>query len=166
MHIDRRTQRIVCAVLWAWFASHVVRVGISVLHSERELRAEARLLLDSVCTMPRGYAVGSSLIRCDEYRAILAAGPVALVVFERTGINIVANTFAAARHELYACLRTIGLAGAIILAILLIGQSMSDYGVAVSRRMYEQTVLSPMRRVAGETAVGMGDGYEGGTKED
>ena len=129
---------------------------MTALHNERELRAEAQLLLDTVCTMPRGYAAGSSLIRCDEYRAILGAGPLALVVFERTGINIALNTFAAARHELFAFLRTVGLAGAIILAILLIGQSLSEYAATVSRRAYEQSTTSPMRRAACETAVAMG----------
>jgi len=45
--------------------------------------------MDNVCnTIPRGYNAGSSLLRCDDARAVLGAGPLLLVVFERAGVRL------------------------------------------------------------------------------
>lgn len=149
--------RILRLLCWVWSASHVAGVFLSAWHQERELRSEANLLMDKVCTqLLRGYGAGSYLIRCDEARAVLGSGPMMLVVFERAGVNLVTNTLAAARREIGAFIRVVGLLGAIATAILLVAESVAQAAKDWKRRMYEHRETSAMRRSAGESLVFIG----------
>ena len=160
MHRYRRAGALVC---WAWAACHIAAVFIGAWHDEHELRAEARLLLDLVCTLPRGYAAGSALIRCDEARAVLAGGPLPIVAFERAGVRLVTDALAAARREVGAMVRVIGLLGAATAATLILAQSVATSIGARSRRAYEYGATSDMRRALSEAVINFGTDH---TKED
>ena len=153
--------RILRFLCWAWAASHIAGVFLSAWHDERELRSEANLLMDRVCSkLLRGYGAGSSLLRCDEARAVLGSGPTLLIVFERAGVNLVTNTLAAARREIGAFLRVLGLLGAMTTAILLLAETAAKSASDWARRAYEQREMSSMRRAKCETAVVLGDGLK------
>lgn len=98
-------------VLWSLAGLRIVTCAFRALHDERELRGEAALLLNQVCDIPRSHAVGSTLIRCDEAKAVLAQGPLWLVSLERTLSYIVLDTLAAARREVWALINTLTMFG-------------------------------------------------------
>ena len=150
MHRYRWAGALLC---WVWSACHIASVLLCSWHDESELRAEAALLMDRVCIMPRGYAAGSTLIRCDEARSILAGGPMPLVVFERAGVRLVMDALAATRREVGAMVRVLGLLGAATAAVLLLAQSASLSMRTWSRHVYEQGATSPMRRAMAEAVV-------------
>lgn len=153
--------RILRCLCWAWAVTHVVGVFLSAWHAERELRSEAKLLMDKVCTkLYRGYGAGSALLRCDDARAVLGAGPMLLVVFERAGVNLVTGTLAAARREIGAFLRVVGLLGAMTTAVLLLAETASKSTRDWARQVYEQRAESAMRKSAGESLIYMGDGVK------
>ena len=114
------------AVFWAWAVAHVLSCVWCAYAAESDLRGEARLLIERVCSTPRGYSVGSSIIRCDEARAILGAGPLPLVVFERAGRTMLVDALAAARREISALLRMIGLFGAFASALLIVARALAQ----------------------------------------
>ena len=105
-------------VLWAFAALRVISCFFRAWHDENELRGEAQLLLRQVCDIPRHHAVGSSLIRCDEARSVLGGGPLPLVVAERALSYLILGTLSAARREVGAFLQTVGMLGAIGLAVV------------------------------------------------
>ena len=145
----------VAALTWA--ACHVAVCLWHAFSEETELREEARLLVDRICSLPRGYAAGSTLLRCDEARAVLGAGPKALIVFERAGRMIVIDAFAAARREVVALVRLLGFVGAAALALLVIAQhastALSDWGC----RKNELAATSEAHRTKGAAFVSMED---------
>lgn len=106
-------------VLWALAALRVVSCCFRGLHDERELRSEASLLLNQVCDIPRAASAGSTLIRCDEAKAVLAQGPLWLVAIERALTYLVVDTLAAARREVCAALQAVGMLGAVTIAAIL-----------------------------------------------
>ena len=160
MHRYRRACTILC---WVWAGCHIAAVLMGAWHDECELRAEAKLLMELVCTMPRGYAAGSSLIRCDDARAILAGGPLPLVVFERAGVRLVTDALAAARREVGAMVRVLGLMGAAAAAVLIFAQSAATSVHTWSRRSYERGATSEMRRSLSEAVINFGQDH---TKEE
>lgn len=107
------------AVLWAFASLRVISCFFQAWHDENELRGEALLLLRQVCDIPRHHAVGSTLIKCDEARSVLGGGPLPIVVAERALSYLILGTLSAARREIGAFLQTVGLVGAIGLAIVL-----------------------------------------------
>ena len=135
--------RVLC---WAWSLAHVTSVVLRSWHDESSLRSEAAMLVARICTAPGGYSAGSALIRCDDARAVLAAGPMALIVFERAGVRLVSDTLGAARRELGALLRVLGLAGALVMALLPVADSAACAVTTWSTRRAEQAATSEMRR--------------------
>lgn len=132
--------------MWTWSIAHLLGCFYHEMFEERELRAEARLLLDRVCLLPRGYPAGSSLIRCDEARSILGAGPLLLVALQRTGGAVVLDALAAARREVSAALRVVGLLGAAVAAVLVAAQILAMRCSEWCRRDREEKEGSEFRR--------------------
>ena len=104
--------------------AHVISCIWAAYSQETELRGEARLLIETLCSTPRGYSASSSLIRCDDARVVLGAGPLALVVFEQAGRRLVLDALAAARREVASIVRTLGLLGAVGSALVLVVRGM------------------------------------------
>jgi hypothetical protein len=122
-------------VLWAFAALRVISCFFRAWHDENELRGEALLLIRQVCDIPRHHAVGSTLIKCDEARSVLGGGPLPLVVAERALSYLILGTLSAARREVGAFLQTVGLVGAIGLAIIFTVRSVL---MKRSRRQWEK----------------------------
>jgi hypothetical protein len=67
---------LVCAcALWAWLCLHTTTAFAANWREERELKAEANMLLDNMCSLPRSFPISGSLIKCDEVRAAAPAPP-------------------------------------------------------------------------------------------
>jgi hypothetical protein len=62
-------------ILWAWLCLHTLTSFLLAWREERELRVEARLLLDGACGLPRSFPIRGVLIRCEEARAAMHRVP-------------------------------------------------------------------------------------------
>lgn len=139
--------------LWSWAAAHVATCFWRAWSGEVELRSEARLLLDRVCG--EGISLGSALIRCDEARAIVAAGPLPLIAFEAAGRRLMLDTLAAARRELAALARTLGLIGAVFSAMFLVARHFA-VRAGVWNQCIKESSLSEMKRAKHASFINMG----------
>ena len=95
---------------WGWVLLHSAATYAAMLKEETELRAEATWLLRTACAVSRGAAMGSSLIRCDEARAV-AARWVRLSAAERASAAVLRTLLDGARREIAALLRALGALG-------------------------------------------------------
>ena len=148
----------IAVVCWTWALAHVANESAAAWHSERELRSEARVLLEMVCSLPRSFPAGSSLIRCDEARAVMARGPIAFVAAERAAAALIKDLVAAARHEVGALLRAFGFAGALLSAAVVVSSRLSHrvklWGLEQNERVYASDVY----RTRGAMYLPMGTG--------
>jgi hypothetical protein len=144
------------AFAWAWLLLHIVSAFFVALREERDLAAEARLLLHGdLCGLPRSFPMSGTLIRCDDARKILRRFPLAAAA-ERVLATLVAGAAAAARRELTNMLLFVGgaLAGLVLLGRRAASGLVAD-AIETARVRRERAAWSEMQRAKAGVTVPM-----------
>lgn len=142
------------AAAWAWLLLHLLGGFAMALREERELGAEARMLLESsMCGLPRSFPLSGGLVRCEDARAVLRRYPAAAAA-ERVLAGFVTESARAARRELTNALLFAGGAAA---GVVLLGRRATAGLVAdaleAARARRERAALSEMQRAKGGVLV-------------
>lgn len=143
---------------WTWALAHVANESAAAWHTERELRAEAAVLLDRVCSLPRNFPAGGTLIRCDDARAVMGRGPIAFVAAERAAAALIKDLVEAARHEVGALLRAFGFAGALISAAYVVTGQLACRAKVWGVEAHERAHASDVYRTKGALYLPMEGG--------
>jgi hypothetical protein len=142
-------------VAWAWALLHLAVGFAAALREERDLAAEARMLLASeLCSLPRSHPMSGVLVRCDEARAARARVPAAAAA-ERVLGQALAAAAGAARRELsnLALFGGGAAAGLVLVARWAVARVAADSWAEARRR--ERSSVSAMRREKQGIAVPM-----------
>lgn len=138
--------------LWVWVALHAVAAFGVTLREERELRAEARVLLAGPCDLPRSFPMSGTLIRCDEARAVAGRWAVAAAT-ERAVADVLRAVADGARREVSDTLRAVGLVGGVVVGVLTMVRVAAARASLAHRLHIEHNVGSDMWRAKGTTII-------------
>ena len=145
---------------WAWLGLHLALSFSAALREERDLFAEAAMLLDStVCSLPRTLPMGGSLARCDEARAVMRRWAVASAS-ERVLRDVLHTSLSVARRELTSMALFGG--GALLGLVLLsrcVGTRLAAEAWAAALARRERESISAMRREKWTTVVPLAEHY-------
>ena len=104
----------VTGAVWVFFVSRSINVFGEHLRHERDILWEAKLLLDSVCDLPRSsYPLTGKLVRCDEAREAVRRGNAHLKAIELTSTKLLSELARTARNELVDVTWALGFVGVI-----------------------------------------------------
>ena len=98
--------------VWVLFVSRTINVFGEHLRHERDILWEAKLLLDSVCDLPRTtFPLTGELVRCDEAREAVRRGNAHLKAIESTSSRLLSELARTARNELVDVTWALGFVG-------------------------------------------------------
>ena len=107
---------ILTATTWVFFVSRAINVFGEHLRHERDILWEAKLLLDSVCDLPRTtYPLTGELVRCDEAREAVRRGNAHLKAIELTSTKMLREAARALRNEMVDMTWALGFVGTAVL---------------------------------------------------
>lgn len=107
---------------WVWFFAHCFVIFAQEVRTNRELRVEALLLLEGVCSLPRSYPISGKLIRCDEARDIASARYVVVTAVERTAARLMKDLVWTVREEASITMRSLGVLGMVGALAIAVGR--------------------------------------------
>ena len=141
-----------CGV-WVLFVSRAINVFGQHLRHERDILWEAKLLLDSVCDLPRStFPLTGELVRCDEAREAVRRGNAHLKAIESTSMMLLEELARAARRELVDVTWALGFIGVcaiipIVIAWIMFRRFSQWSGERREEQLRMGMRLSPMARL-------------------
>lgn len=142
--------------VWIFFVSRAINVFGEHLRHERDILFEAKLLLDSVCDLPRSsFPYTGELVRCDAAREAVRRGNAHLTALELTSTRLLSELARTARRELVDVTWALGFMGVVStlgiafvwLAVLRIIRYMRLRNAEAEMNAYSPLVMERRRRL-------------------